>query len=99
KRYREMAADPAYIPPLGPLGNEIPIKASQATNKEIGSGGLPGDIRWRHGKNDTANFLFSDGTARSMKITTGAPGTPACRGDALHKFFRIKAPAGFKPQG
>jgi prepilin-type N-terminal cleavage/methylation domain-containing protein/prepilin-type processing-associated H-X9-DG protein len=99
KRYREMAADPNYLPQAGPLGNAVPIKASQATNKEIGSGGLPGDIRWRHGKNDTANFLMADGTVRNWKITTGVPGSANCKGDALHKYFRIKAPAGFQPQG
>jgi hypothetical protein len=34
-----------------------------------------------------------------MRITTGTPGTPNCKGDVLHKFLRPKAPAGFKPNG
>lgn len=29
------------------------------------------DIRWRHGKNDTANFVFGDGHAGSLKIKPG----------------------------
>jgi prepilin-type N-terminal cleavage/methylation domain-containing protein/prepilin-type processing-associated H-X9-DG protein len=29
------------------------------------------DIRWRHGKNNTANFLFADGHAESKQISSG----------------------------
>jgi prepilin-type N-terminal cleavage/methylation domain-containing protein/prepilin-type processing-associated H-X9-DG protein len=34
-----------------------------------GSTGLQGQIRWRHGRNDTANFLFADCSVRPMRVS------------------------------
>ena len=99
RRYRNMAEITFYLTP--DLYNDVPIYPG--ANRDIGPGsssdGLRGNIRWRHGKQDMANFLFSDGTVRTMRITTGTPGTPGCKGDVLHKFLRPKAPSGFKPNG
>jgi prepilin-type N-terminal cleavage/methylation domain-containing protein/prepilin-type processing-associated H-X9-DG protein len=36
-----------------------------------GGGSGHADIRWRHGKNDTANFLFVDGHADSIRLKKG----------------------------
>jgi prepilin-type N-terminal cleavage/methylation domain-containing protein/prepilin-type processing-associated H-X9-DG protein len=36
-----------------------------------GGGSTHADIRWRHGKNDTANFLFVDGHADSIRLKKG----------------------------
>jgi prepilin-type processing-associated H-X9-DG protein len=76
----------------------VPI--DPGTNKETKSpsDGQSGNIRWRHGKDDQANFLFGDGTVRTLGITKGAPGSANCRGDCLHKYWRPKAPPGFVPQ-
>ena len=39
-------------------------------NSDWNTGGSAhADIRWRHGKNDTANFLFVDGHADSIRLT------------------------------
>jgi prepilin-type N-terminal cleavage/methylation domain-containing protein/prepilin-type processing-associated H-X9-DG protein len=98
QRYRDMAAIPGVIPPGDKLDNEVPI--FPGTNQEATSSPEQrGNIRWRHGNNDRANFLFTDGTVRTLKITTGTPGLPNCRGEVLHKYFRIKSSAGFKLNG
>lgn len=36
------------------------------------------DIRWRHGKNDTANFLYVDGHADSMRLHFGVNSDAKC---------------------
>jgi prepilin-type N-terminal cleavage/methylation domain-containing protein/prepilin-type processing-associated H-X9-DG protein len=95
-RYRPMADIPGNYPMPGPLMNDQPINpgANQdaVTSK---SDGEKGNIRWRHGKEDQANFLFADGTVRTMKITTGKYGQANFHGEVLHKYFRPKAPQGF----
>jgi len=99
QRYRQMAADPNYIAPGTALANDSPI--ASGTNKEAitTASGQRGNIRWRHGKEDLANFLFSDGTVRSMRITKGTPGQPGCTGDVTHAMWRPKSPNGFRPTG
>jgi prepilin-type N-terminal cleavage/methylation domain-containing protein/prepilin-type processing-associated H-X9-DG protein len=100
KRYRTMAADTNYITPTDAIGNDKPI--DPGPNKETKAPGAVsdptvGNIRWRHGKNDAANFLFADGTVRTMAMTVGfdaADGTKG-RGEVLYKYWRIKAPPGF----
>ena len=95
RRYRDLAY--LWGGAGGALSNDVPI--APGTNKEVAVAGQEGNIRWRHGNNDQANFLSADGTVRTMKITTGTPGTPNGRGDVLHKFLRIKTPAGFVGNG
>jgi len=102
KRYRQMAADAAFVTPGSKLANDVPI--DPGPNRDTKAPGAVtdptvGNIRWRHGANDSANFLFADGTVRTMKITKGTPGSPNCTGDVLHSHFRPKAPQGFKPVG
>jgi prepilin-type N-terminal cleavage/methylation domain-containing protein/prepilin-type processing-associated H-X9-DG protein len=95
-RYRPWAVDP-YINP--DRANDVPIYPG--SNREVMAGfdnGQRGNIRWRHGSDDSANFLFADGTVRNLKKTTGTPGTANCKGEVLNKFFRIKPPQGFKQQ-
>jgi prepilin-type processing-associated H-X9-DG protein len=101
RRFRDMAANPGFIAPGSVDANETPI--DPGTNKDV-TPGLNGDtqlgnIRWRHGKNDSANFLFADGTVKTMKITTGTFGQPNFKGEVLLKYFRPKSPMGAKPTG
>jgi hypothetical protein len=99
-RYRSMAAIPTFVPAGSEYANDMPIYPG--TNRDVmpgASAGQRGNIRWRHGRQDMANFLCADGTVRSMKITTGTPGKPGCKGDCLHSYFRIKAPPRFKAFG
>ena len=63
-------------------------------NNDSGQTGARGAIRWRHGKNDTANFLFADGSVKAMSITKNY-GTPSVSGEVLRKYFRPKPPRGF----
>jgi len=99
RRYRPMAAITYYLTP--DIYNEVPIYPGRNTEIMPGTSaeGLRGNIRWRHGRNDSANFLFADGTVRNMKITTGTPGNADCKGEVLHSFLRIKPPSGFRPNG
>jgi len=98
KRYRGMAANPNYIATGDALSNEVPI--APGTNKDVTQNDTQrGNIRWRHGKDDDANFLFADGTVRTMHITKGTPGQPDCRGDVLHRLWRPKDRPGYKANG
>jgi prepilin-type processing-associated H-X9-DG protein len=97
-RYRSFADEQYYVPLTSPLRNDIPI--FPGSNKEVmpgASNGQRGNVRWRHGQNNAANFLFADGTVRTMKMTTGTPGKPDCKGEVLHKYFRLKPPPRYKP--
>jgi prepilin-type N-terminal cleavage/methylation domain-containing protein len=101
KRYRAMA-NPPLIGTASGLRNDKAI--DPGSNKDASasvSDGRRGNIRWRHGKEDTANFLFTDGTVRSMGITKNfnLASNANVRGDVLHSYFRIKAPAGFAISG
>jgi prepilin-type N-terminal cleavage/methylation domain-containing protein/prepilin-type processing-associated H-X9-DG protein len=55
-----------------------------------------GNIRWRHGRNESANFLFADGSAKTMPINKrkGA-GTNPWVGEVNRKMFRPKLPPGY----
>jgi prepilin-type N-terminal cleavage/methylation domain-containing protein/prepilin-type processing-associated H-X9-DG protein len=75
------------------LGDNFPIYPGP--NNDSGLNGAQGQIRWRHGKNDTANFLFADGSVKSMGITKGY-GTPQVKGEVLRKYFRPKVPSGYE---
>lgn len=52
-----------------------------------------GGIRFRHGWNDEANFLFADGSVRAHAMTRNWDTTPT--GSLLRKYFRSKLPPGF----
>lgn len=52
-----------------------------------------GGIRFRHGANNEANFLFADGSVRTHAMTLNWDTTPA--GTLLRKYFRSKLPPGF----
>jgi len=87
-RYRaakDYSANPA-------LGDGYPIDAGP--NQDSGVSNARGNIRWRHGRNDLANFLFADGSVKTMKITKGY-GTPGVTGEVLRKYFRPKIPPGY----
>jgi prepilin-type N-terminal cleavage/methylation domain-containing protein/prepilin-type processing-associated H-X9-DG protein len=88
RRYRIASAKHDANPNLG---DGYPI--DPGPNNDSGASGTNGNVRWRHGRNDTANFLFADGSVKPMKITKGF-GTPGVTGDVLRKFFRCKPPQG-----
>jgi len=102
-RYRPMAADINYIPAGDPKCNEETI--DPGPNKETTAPGAisdssVGNIRWRHGKNDQANFLFADGTVRTMGISKPIPGQAGkFKGDVTYSLWRLKVPQGFKQTG
>lgn len=61
-----------------------------------------GSIRWRHGREDTANFLWGDGSVRPGKRERASPGlnatfNPNGGSDILRRNLRPKPPAGWKP--
>ena len=89
-RFRGMLTPSGTSPHDGTLADPGPNTESDAA-----SSGLIGQIRWRHARNDTANFLFADGSVKSMKITTGFA-TPNVRGELTRAMLRPKAPAGYK---
>lgn len=57
--------------------------------------GTRGQIRWRHGRNDAANFLLADGSVKTFRITKNAD-TPNVRGELTRGMFRPKPPTGFR---
>jgi prepilin-type N-terminal cleavage/methylation domain-containing protein/prepilin-type processing-associated H-X9-DG protein len=91
KRYRD-AADKWSNNPALANGTAIWPGPNKESRGEVGN---RGQIRWRHGKNDTANFLFVDGSVRSMRITTGF-GTSNVRGDVIRRLFRPRIPTGYR---
>jgi len=97
QRYRDIAGVFSGTPSLR---DDLPI--NPGTNRDVkasSEAGQRGNIRWRHGREDSANFLLADGSVRSFGITTGAVGTVNSRGDVLRRYFRIKWPSGFRPIG
>jgi len=90
KRYRQFAADPNLGIQPG-LANDKPIDPGSNLDAQTGN------IRWRHGQNDRANFLFADGTVRTLKITKNFDANDASKvtGEVLNQFFRIKVPQGY----
>jgi len=84
------------IPPAGVTptnGDEFPI--DPGPNTDDGSAGTRGNILWRHSRKTAANFLFADGTVRTMKITRFA-GTAQATGDVLRKYLRPRPPTDYK---
>jgi prepilin-type processing-associated H-X9-DG protein len=73
------------------LGDGFPIEAGP--NNDGGGSGTHGNVRWRHGRSDLANFLFADGSVKTMKKTVGV--APNARGEVLRKYFRPKPPPGY----
>ncbi|MFT3785430.1 MAG: prepilin-type N-terminal cleavage/methylation domain-containing protein [Tepidisphaeraceae bacterium] len=59
------------------VGNNVPLGAAIYTpNVDYAGGGVSGawqvaNLRWRHGKNDTANFVFADGHAETKRLKYG----------------------------
>lgn len=92
-RYRGIsdASDPTR-------GDSYPI--NPGPNREVSAGGddATGNIRWRHGRNDSANFLFADGSAKTLPINKriGAA-AHEFKGEVTRKMFRIKLPPGYSP--
>jgi prepilin-type processing-associated H-X9-DG protein len=82
---------PASVTPS--IGDGYPI--DPGPNKDDGSDGTKGNIRWRHHRNTMANFLFADGSVKTMGITKFA-GTPQLQGEVLRKYFRPRPPADFQ---
>jgi len=74
------------------LGDNYPI--DPGPNLDTGESNARGNIRWRHGRNDRANFLFADGSVKTLMITRGY-GTPGVQGEVLRKYFRPKPPPGY----
>jgi prepilin-type processing-associated H-X9-DG protein len=54
-----------------------------------------GNIRWRHNRNKAANFLFADGTVRTMRITENYDDPSSVKGEVLRKYLRPKPPTGY----
>lgn len=78
-----------------PAGFEDGTLANPGPNTESeGTPDTQGNIRWRHGRNDTANFLFADGSVKAMRITTNY-GTPNARGELTRGMLRPKPPTGY----
>jgi prepilin-type processing-associated H-X9-DG protein len=63
-------------------------------NLDSGEDPQRGNIRWRHGRNDMANFLFADGSVKTMKMTLNY-GTPRVKGEVVRKYLRPKAPTNY----
>jgi len=74
------------------IGDGFPI--DPGPNIDDGSAGTHGNIRWRHNKGTMANFLFADGSVKTMGITKGA-GTANPQGEVLRKYFRPRPPVGY----
>lgn len=94
-RYRNADSNDRRIEPKQ-WANETPIYTGlneEVTNLNVNS--TAGGIRFRHGRNDKANFLAADGSVKTLGVTTKwESATP--RGELLRKFFRPKLPAGFQ---
>jgi prepilin-type N-terminal cleavage/methylation domain-containing protein/prepilin-type processing-associated H-X9-DG protein len=75
------------------IGDEYPI--DPGPNIDDGSDGTHGNIRWRHRKGTAANFLFADGSVKTLRITANA-GTAQATGEVLRKFFRPRPPNDYK---
>jgi prepilin-type processing-associated H-X9-DG protein len=65
------------------------VESDGATTGQIGQ------LRWRHGKNDTANFLFGDSSVRPMRITTNFA-TAQVRGELTRGMLRPKPYPGYR---
>jgi prepilin-type N-terminal cleavage/methylation domain-containing protein/prepilin-type processing-associated H-X9-DG protein len=79
------------------FSNDSPI--NPGSNKDYtGSSGdsQAGNIRWRHARETSANFLFVDGSVRTLTISKNA-NTPSAKGDVLRKYFRPKPIPGMTP--
>jgi prepilin-type N-terminal cleavage/methylation domain-containing protein/prepilin-type processing-associated H-X9-DG protein len=74
----------------GTLADPGPNKDSDAT-----SSGLIGQIRWRHGRNDSANFLFADSSVRAMPLTRNYD-SPTARGELTRAMLRPKPYPGYR---
>jgi len=75
------------------LGDGWPI--NPGPNNDSGTSGAQGQIRWRHGRQDLANFLFADGSVKSMKITRDYNDPNKVKGEVLRKYLRPKQPQGY----
>ena len=90
-RWRGLNTDPTDFQ----VSDQFPI--DPGPNVDSGLTGTRGNIRWRHGKNkDQANFLFADGSVKSMFMTKDY-GLPSVRGEVLRRYFRPRPPVGFQP--
>lgn len=94
-RYRDVQLDPDDPQ----TGDGFAI--SPGDNKEITDSASEdrnaGGIRWRHGKNNAANFLFADGSAKTMGINVrvGNSGTQY-KGEVTRRMLRPKLPPGYR---
>src|SRR5581483_10597792 len=66
--YRGNNSDPNNHGPWNFLLQSSTVKMNWAPFASNQDNGGNGEIRWRHGKNDTANFLFADGHCDSIRL-------------------------------
>lgn len=84
------------LTPVTPTSAHDGTLVDPGPNKEYdGVVGTRGNIRWRHGRNDTANFLFADGSVKAIQVTRNH-GTPQEKGELTRAMIRVKVPQGFK---
>jgi prepilin-type N-terminal cleavage/methylation domain-containing protein/prepilin-type processing-associated H-X9-DG protein len=98
RRYRGTVAPTFQTNPA--FGDSFPVNPGAAAdgsggNRDSGAAPNRGNIRWRHGRNDIANFLMADGSAKSMGITKNY-GQANVRGDVERKLFRPKPVPGYQ---
>jgi prepilin-type processing-associated H-X9-DG protein len=91
-----------FAPDGDPLGDDSPI--DPGANKLANEPNSAGNIRWRHGRDDTANFLWGDGSVRSAKLIplNRTPQldpsiNPFGGSEILRRNLRPKPPAGWRP--
>jgi prepilin-type N-terminal cleavage/methylation domain-containing protein/prepilin-type processing-associated H-X9-DG protein len=92
-RFRGLVPVSATSPHDGTLADPGPNTDYVDTNLQT-----RGNIRWRHGRNDTANFLFADGAVKSMRITRDYDDADPskARGELTRSMLRPKMPSGYK---
>lgn len=87
-RYRNVSA-PDRINFPADWADHTPIYPGRNEDVSVAnSSQTAGGIRFRHGANNEANFLFADGSVRTHGMSTGT---------LLRKYFRSKLPPGFSP--
>ncbi|HRK32020.1 MAG TPA: type II secretion system protein [Tepidisphaeraceae bacterium] len=77
--------------------DDSPVNPGPNVEAGGGTAGTNGQIRWRHGRNDSANVLFSDGSVKTFGITKNYQlvNSGGARGDFKMRFFRIRLTPGF----
>lgn len=84
------------VAPAHPFADGTLVDPGPNTESDGATRGLIGQIRWRHGRNDTANFLLADSSVKSMRITTNY-GQPTAKGELTRAMLRPKVYPGYRP--